>query len=256
MLDTRFNPRNIPCEAPVVYQGKELAASSSRAPFLRSLKGPVWHLRRQLNVAFIPTRAPSHPRTACDGIRGGRLESRAAAQESTRCTSTQAVDISTRAPRTVTPSASSRRRWRAPLASEPSARTTRCQGNVRVVASREHHAGEPRRPRGEVAVGRHQPGRDRANPPQHLAAPNGARHGRRRTHTSATAKPIWPNARAVPKFAAPSAAASASPRRRPPTSPRGPARSAGGATHHPQVTMRRLAYRHHAHRLPRPPARR
>ena len=42
----------------------------------------------------------------------------------------QADCMSTRSPRNGTPSASSRRRWRAPFASEPSARTTRCHGTV------------------------------------------------------------------------------------------------------------------------------
>src|SRR5689334_21147311 len=37
--------------------------------------------------------------------------------------------MSTRAPRNGTPSASRRARWRAPLASDPSARTTRCHGS-------------------------------------------------------------------------------------------------------------------------------
>ena len=43
-------------------------------------------------------------------------------------TGTQASRMSTRSPRKGTPSASSSRRWRSPLASEPSARTMRCQG--------------------------------------------------------------------------------------------------------------------------------
>ena len=42
----------------------------------------------------------------------------------------RATAMSTRAPRKGTPSASSSARWRSPLASEPSARTTRCHGTV------------------------------------------------------------------------------------------------------------------------------
>jgi hypothetical protein len=42
----------------------------------------------------------------------------------------QAARMSTRSPRKGTSSASSSRRWRAPFASEPSARTTRCHGTV------------------------------------------------------------------------------------------------------------------------------
>ena len=38
--------------------------------------------------------------------------------------------MSTRSPRNGTPSASSRRRWRSPFASDPSARTIRCQGTL------------------------------------------------------------------------------------------------------------------------------
>ena len=42
----------------------------------------------------------------------------------------RAIRMSTRSPRNGTPSASSRRRWRSPFASDPSARTIRCQGTL------------------------------------------------------------------------------------------------------------------------------
>ena len=64
--------------------------------------------------------------------------------------------MSTRSPRNGTPSASSRRRWRSPFASDPSARTMRCHGHVGVVAGGEHGAREARRARGDVAVGAHE----------------------------------------------------------------------------------------------------
>ena len=48
----------------------------------------------------------------------------------------RATRMSTRSPRNGTPSASSSARWRAPLASEPSARTTRCQGTSSGSAAR------------------------------------------------------------------------------------------------------------------------
>ena len=59
--------------------------------------------------------------------------------------------MSTRSPRNGTPSASRRARWRSPFASDPSARTTRCQGG-RVVVRVSTVAGEPRRARRDVAV--------------------------------------------------------------------------------------------------------
>ena len=64
--------------------------------------------------------------------------------------------MSTRSPRNGTPSASSSARWRAPLASEPSARTIRYHGTVGSSQSRQHGAGEARRARRDVAVGAHE----------------------------------------------------------------------------------------------------
>ena len=61
--------------------------------------------------------------------------------------------MSTRSPRNGTPSASRRRRWRSPFASDPSARTIRCQGTVGSSQTDEHRAGEARRAGGDVAVG-------------------------------------------------------------------------------------------------------
>ena len=61
--------------------------------------------------------------------------------------------MSTRAPRKGTPSASSRRRWRSPFASDPSARTIRCHGTSGSSVADEHGPGEARRAGREVAVG-------------------------------------------------------------------------------------------------------
>ena len=71
--------------------------------------------------------------------------------------------MSTRSPRNGTPSASSRARWRAPLASEPSARTTRHHGRPGSSSPCRHRAGEARSARGDVAVGADEALRDRAD---------------------------------------------------------------------------------------------
>ena len=115
--------------------------------------------------------------------------------------------MSTRAPRNGTPSAWSRRRWRSPLASEPSARTIRCHGTVGSWQAGHDHARESRRARGQVAVGGDEALGHGTGASQDLARPGGLPQRVSSTHTSAIANPIWPKASAVPKFAAPSAAA-------------------------------------------------
>ena len=76
----------------------------------------------------------------------------------------RATRMSTRSPRNGTPSASSSARWRAPLASEPSARTIRHHGHVVGRRAGEHRAGEARRARRDVAVGAHEALRRVADP--------------------------------------------------------------------------------------------
>src|SRR5215208_423856 len=70
-----------------------------------------------------------------------------------------------------------------------------------------HHSSEPRGPRAEVAVRGHEALRYRPGAAQHLPRTGGVDQRVSSTHTSAAPKPIWPKESAVPKFAAPRAAA-------------------------------------------------
>ena len=76
--------------------------------------------------------------------------------------------MSTRSPRNGTPSASSSLRWRSPFASEPSARTIRCQGTSGLVALGQHRAREPGRAGRQVAIGRHAALGHRPHAPENL----------------------------------------------------------------------------------------
>jgi hypothetical protein len=80
-------------------------------------------------------------------------------------------------------------------------------GHARIFAGGHHRAGEAGRAGTQVAIGGDEPRWHRTGAPQHVAGAWRAAQRLSSSHTSAAAKPIWPNARAVPKFAAPSAAA-------------------------------------------------
>ena len=124
----------------------------------------------------------------------------------------------------------------------------RCLG--RGSSHRLRHAGAAGA-RAEVSVGGTNPAGTACR--RRPRGPEAARQRRRSTQTSAAAKPIWPNARAVPKFAAPSAAATAladgegpehaTPRSRAVCTARPECRSARSTTIR-RWTMRWLAYRH------------
>ena len=68
------------------------------------------------------------PEAALGGGRSREQRREARPASRGRSSGSRAARMSTRSPRNGIPSASSSRRWRSPLASEPSARTIRCQG--------------------------------------------------------------------------------------------------------------------------------
>ena len=104
---------------------------------------------------------PGRPFPSVSSLRREAAPTRRGRRREPAYSGSRATAMSTRAPRKGTPSASSSARWRSPLASEPSARTTRCHGTVGVLAREEDRAGLARRAGRDVAVGAHEARRDR-----------------------------------------------------------------------------------------------
>jgi len=195
-------------------------------------------------VASIPARAPSHPRTACDGIRGGRLESRPAVRNRQGARpprpSTSRHELRETALPPLRAGAAGAPPWRASRRHEPL--------GARERADRRTPRAPCRRTAAPPGIGRRRSSPTRAGPSEPAAAPRG---------------PEWSGSRPQENPHQGDGETDLAERergaevRRPQRGCEG-ARRREGPQHHPEVPRgpghRWLAYRHLAHRLSRPPA--